>query len=72
MINDTLAFTCRDLLLIPNLQGAIVLAGQKGMDRAVNRVNVMEVPDVIDWVRPGEFLVTSGFPFATIRIGSPG
>ncbi|MDI4645880.1 PucR family transcriptional regulator [Cohnella hashimotonis] len=63
MINDTLAFTCRDLLLIPNLQGAIVLAGHKGMDRAVNRVNVMEVPDVIDWVRPGEFLVTSGFPF---------
>lgn len=63
MINDTLAFTCRDLLLIPNLQGATVRAGHKGMDRAVNRVNVMEVPDVIDWVRPGEFLVTSGFPF---------
>lgn len=63
MINDTLAFSCRDLLLIPNLQGAVVLAGHQGMDRAVNRVNVMEVPDVIDWVRPGEFLVTSGFPF---------
>jgi len=63
MINDALTFTCRDLLLIPNLQGSVVLAGQKGMDRAVTRINVMEVPDVIDYVRSGEFLVTSGFPF---------
>lgn len=63
MINENLTFTCRDLLLIPHLQHAVVLAGHKGMDRAINRVNVMEVPDVIDWVRSGEFLVTSGFPF---------
>lgn len=56
-------FTCRDILLIPDFNEAVVLAGAGGMHRSINRVNVMEVPDVIDWVRPGEFLITSGFPF---------
>lgn len=55
--------TCSDLLLIPDLKEAVVLAGAGGLGRYINRVNVMEVPDVIDWVRPGEFLITSGFPF---------
>ncbi|WP_168120806.1 PucR family transcriptional regulator [Paenibacillus sp. HB172176] len=63
MINDTLSFSCRNLLLIPHLQGSVILAGHKGMGRSVTRVNVMEVPDVIDYVREGEFLITSGFPF---------
>jgi len=58
-----IGFTCGDILLIPDLQDAVVLAGASGMQRAIHRVNVMEVPDVIDWVRPGEFLITSGFPF---------
>ncbi|MBM6384564.1 MAG: PucR family transcriptional regulator ligand-binding domain-containing protein [Paenibacillus sp.] len=56
-------FTCSDVLLIPDFKEAVVLAGASGMQRMINRVNVMEVPDVIDWVRPGEFLITSGFPF---------
>src|SRR5437763_1544097 len=61
--NDKIGFTCEDILLIPDFKEAVVLAGAKGMQRTINRVNVMEVPDVIDWVRPGEFLITSGFPF---------
>jgi purine catabolism regulator len=40
-----------------------VLAGHSGLDQNVSRVNVMEVPDVIQWVRPGEFLMTTGYPF---------
>ncbi|WP_151737639.1 PucR family transcriptional regulator [Paenibacillus tengchongensis] len=56
--------TCSDILLIPDLKEAVVLAGAGGLGRYINRVNVMEVPDVIDWVRPGEFLITSGFPFS--------
>lgn len=48
-------FTCSDVLLIPDFKEAVVLAGASGMQRMINRVNVMEVPDVIDWVRPGSF-----------------
>jgi purine catabolism regulator len=61
--NNKLGFTCADVLLIPHFSDSVVLAGSKGMQRNITRVNVMEVPDVVDWVRPGEFLITSGFPF---------
>ncbi|MCY9662089.1 PucR family transcriptional regulator ligand-binding domain-containing protein [Paenibacillus chondroitinus] len=54
---------CRDLLGMPHLAGSKVLAGHPGLDTAVIRVNVMEVPDVIDWVMPGEFLISTGYPF---------
>jgi purine catabolism regulator len=63
MTINKIGFTCGDILLIPYLKDAVVLAGANGMQRTITRVNVMEVPDVIDWVRPGEFLITSGFPF---------
>lgn len=54
---------CSDLLSIPLLKDAVVLAGKNGLDHVISRVNVMEVPDVVDWVRPGEFLMTTGYPF---------
>jgi purine catabolism regulator len=51
-----------DLLTLPALAGAAVVAGAAGIDRAVSSMNVMEVPDVLEWVKPGELLVTTGFP----------
>jgi purine catabolism regulator len=56
-------FTCADILHLPQLEGVILRAGRQGLHHAVHRVNVMEVPDVIGWVRPGEFLITTGYPF---------
>ena len=61
--DNKIGFACGDILLIPDFKEAVVLAGADGLHRPITRVNVMEVPDVIDWVRPGEFLITSGFPF---------
>ncbi len=60
---DVKALKARDLLLIPNLREARLIAGEQGLDRDITRANVMEVPDIIDWVRPGEFLMTTGYPF---------
>jgi purine catabolism regulator len=54
---------CRDLFELEPLKGSLLLAGKGGLDRVIDRVNVMEVPDVTDWVRPGEFLITTGYPF---------
>ena len=53
----------RDLLQIPHFKEARLLGGDAGLDNIVSRVNVMEVPDVVDWVRSGEFLMTTGYPF---------
>jgi len=54
---------CRDLFSFPLLADAKLLAGKDGLDRLIERINVMEVPDVVDWVGPGEFLMTTGYPF---------
>ncbi|MCR4391863.1 MAG: PucR family transcriptional regulator ligand-binding domain-containing protein [Candidatus Acetothermia bacterium] len=50
------------LQLAEPLRRARVLAGEGGLDRVVESVNVMEVPDILEWVRPGELLVTTLYP----------
>ena len=52
----------RDLLDVASLRGSSVLAGAAGLDRVVRRLNVMEVPDILPWVKPHELLLTTGFP----------
>lgn len=52
----------RDVLLLPPLDGASVLGGSAGLDRTVRSVNVMEVPDILDWVRADELLLTTAYP----------
>ncbi len=47
---------------MPALAGARVVAGAKGLDRIVQRLNVMEVPDILGWVKPHELLLTTGYP----------
>jgi purine catabolism regulator len=52
----------RELLSAPSLSGATVLAGHSGLDRVVRGLNVMEVPDILPWVKPDELLLTTAFP----------
>ncbi|HSF26913.1 MAG TPA: PucR family transcriptional regulator ligand-binding domain-containing protein [Actinomycetes bacterium] len=52
----------RAVLQSASLAGARVLAGAAGLDRVVSRVNVMEVPDILPWVKPDELLLTTGYP----------
>ena len=55
--------TLREALTMADaLQKARVLAGKQGLDNVVTSVNVMEVPDILDWVRPGQLLVTTMYP----------
>ena len=59
----------RELLTTRSLTGSEVLAGGGALDRTVSGVSVMEVPDVLDWVKPHQLLVTSGFPLAVSEPG---
>jgi purine catabolism regulator len=52
----------REVLTAPCLAQARVLAGAAGLDRVVRRLNVMEVPDILPWVKPHELLLTTGYP----------
>ena len=56
------ALTVREVLDLQVLAGSAVLAGATGLDRPVERVNVMEVPDILPWVKPHELLLTTGYP----------
>jgi PucR family transcriptional regulator, purine catabolism regulatory protein len=51
-----------EMLAAPVLAGAVVLAGHGGLSRSVERLNVMEVPDILPWVKPHEFLLTTAYP----------
>jgi purine catabolism regulator len=59
------------LLHLPSLRGTRVLAGAGGLDREVRRVNVMEVPDILPWVKPYELLLTTGFPLRAVGSDGP-
>ncbi|MEW5825550.1 MAG: PucR family transcriptional regulator ligand-binding domain-containing protein [Candidatus Bipolaricaulota bacterium] len=50
------------LELAEPLRNARVVAGAAGLDNVVASVNVMEVPDIVDWVHPGELLVSTLYP----------
>ncbi len=49
------------LLNLDILQGAKIIGGAKGICKRITKVNVMEVPDIIEWVSPGEFLLTTAY-----------
>ncbi|MFC4564673.1 PucR family transcriptional regulator [Nocardiopsis mangrovi] len=56
--------TVADALSLSSLHGADVLAGADGLDRVIRRLNVMEVLDVLPWVKPHELLLTSDRPLS--------
>ncbi len=51
-----------EVLRAAALRGSTVLAGAAGLGRPVERLNVMEVPDILPWVKPHELLLTTGYP----------
>ena len=53
--------TVKELLNLSSMKNAKILAGEKGLERNITRLNVMEVPDVINWVEEGEFLLTTAY-----------
>lgn len=53
--------TVKELLNLSSMKNAKVLAGELGLERNITRLNVMEVPDIINWVEEGEFLLTTAY-----------
>jgi len=50
------------MTLVEPLRKSRVIGGEGGLDQVVQSVNVMEVPDILEWVHPGELLVTTMYP----------
>lgn len=56
------AITIGEVLTLPALRGNYVIAGMRGLNRPVTGINVMEVPDIESFVKPGELLLTTAYP----------
>jgi purine catabolism regulator len=54
--------TVGEVLRFGLLRSAVVLAGQAGIGRQVERLNVMTVPEILPWAKPREFMLTTGYP----------
>lgn len=54
-----LGITVRDALEEKLLGKTRVVAGHKGLERVITQVNIMEVPDILNWVKEGELLLTT-------------
>lgn len=54
--------TIREALALPALTGAELIAGAAGIDRVIQLINIMEVPDVGSYVKPNELLLTTAYP----------
>ncbi|WP_166355085.1 PucR family transcriptional regulator [Phytoactinopolyspora limicola] len=63
--------TVRKAMEMPALAGARLVAGAGGLDRVVRRANIMEVPDILPWVKPHELLLTTGYPLRNTPQGFP-
>src|SRR5687768_4084189 len=50
-----------ELLKIPILSNAKIAAGKNGIGRSVQTVNMMDAPDIIQFLKPNELLVTTAY-----------
>jgi len=57
--------TVREALEIQSLRAARVVAGSSGLDRDVRWAHVVDIPDPLPWVRPGQLLLTTGYAWPT-------
>ncbi|MFC0211923.1 PucR family transcriptional regulator [Paenibacillus chartarius] len=53
--------TVEDALTIYPLSEGKLTAGRSGLNRIVKSVNVMDAPDITDWVRNGDILFTTAY-----------
>ncbi|HEY7483024.1 MAG TPA: PucR family transcriptional regulator ligand-binding domain-containing protein [Streptosporangiaceae bacterium] len=59
----TYGLSVGEVLGVSTLAEARLIGGAAGVDRRiVQRLNVMEVPDILAWVKPHELLLTTGYP----------
>ena len=51
-----------EALELESLAGGRIIAGAAGRRRRIHVVNIMEVPDIVRWMRGGELLLTTAYP----------
>ena len=55
--------TVQEILSIPALRKLSVIGGEQGLNKRVSYVTVMEVPDIVRWLKGNDFVITSLYAF---------
>jgi len=55
--------TVKEALSLGVVNRLNVVGGREGLGRVIKLVNVIEVPDIVDWMMEGELLLTTGYSF---------
>ncbi len=58
-MKELIGITIAEALNLEKMSQVEILAGEKGLNRHITKVNIMEVPDIVDWVKEGELLFTT-------------
>ncbi|WP_152398562.1 PucR family transcriptional regulator [Paenibacillus cellulositrophicus] len=53
--------TVREMLKLPVMEHAQLISGERGLDRIVQYIDIWEVPDIGNWLREGEMVLTTGY-----------
>ena len=59
----------KDILKMPSLNNAKLVAGQNGIFNEITSVNILEATDIANWGRSGEVLLTSFFALHNLNDG---
>ncbi|MFO7951416.1 MAG: PucR family transcriptional regulator ligand-binding domain-containing protein [Bacillota bacterium] len=62
-MQEQYGITVREALSLDVVNRLKVVSGKDGLNRVIKLVNVIEVPDIMDWLIDGEFLLTTGYSF---------
>jgi len=58
-VNRVVDLSVREALTIGPLERARVLAGKQGLGRTIKTVTIMDTPDIANWLKGGELLLTN-------------
>ncbi|MEW8974142.1 MAG: PucR family transcriptional regulator [Tissierellaceae bacterium] len=56
-----MTITVRDAIKVGKLSQGIVIAGDNGLDNVISYIDVLEVPDIAQWLTEGVLLFTTGY-----------
>lgn len=59
---NNLEMTVEDIISLECMKDTKIIGGRAGLNRRVKNVTIMEVPDVSDWLYPGDLLLTTAYP----------
>jgi purine catabolism regulator len=51
----------QDIIHLTIMREAQVIAGHNGLNRSVESVNMMDAPDILDFIKPNELLLTTAY-----------